>query len=532
MTAICTDDNCGRKYPNILKLMKCFSLFVLYLMMQLSLSLPAANAAEERESIDAVHSRARFTYESVSLPANEKMGFMGSTVLFDASEWFSLGVGAYGALAGKRGGFITLGGAAEIRQEISDFAEVNSGVFVGAGGGRGGFQLAGGGLMLRYHAGGEIKSEHWGNIGAGVSYVDFPDGTIHSFQPYVSYDYQFDTLHSPGWIEASDIPDYRNSFTPKSEQEFAVVSRTYKVPSGVKQDNGLRAQHPTINLLGIEWNKYVTDDLFIRVESEGAMGGQSTGYMQILFGLGYRIALIKGTWIKLMSSAGVAGGGAVATGGGLLVDATAALQQKLGDHLYAEVAAGYVASPGDSFKALSFAAKLGYHFFTPDIPGEKVYLSDLGGFDPLPMRIRTTYQSYFKAASNWRTHHPNTNVNLLGFQLDYFVAENLFLTGQGIAAYHGKAGAYMTGLVGAGAHLSLFGSPLFVELEALAGAAGGGGLAVGGGLVWQTNAGLGYQFSDAYSVIGTYGYMSAPKGPFRARVLTVSVGYNFSLFIE
>jgi hypothetical protein len=466
------------------------------------------------------------------LPANEKMGFMGSTVLFDATKWLSVGAGAYGALAGQRGGFITLGGAAEIRQEISDFAEINSGIFVGAGGGRGGFQLAGGGLMLRYHAGGEIKSEHWGSIGAGVSYIDFPDGAIHSFQPYVSYDYQFDTLLSPGWFESSDIPDYHNNFTPTLEHEFAVVSRTYKVPSGVMQDNGLTAQHSTINLLGVEWNKYVTDDLFIRVETEGAMGGQSTGYMQILFGLGYRIALLNSTWLKLMSSAGVAGGGAVATGGGLLVDATAALQQKLGDHLYAEVAAGYVFSPGDSFKALSIAAKLGYHFYTPDVPGEKVYLSDLGGFDPLHLRIRTTHQSYFKAAPNWRSHHPDTNVNLLGIQLDYFVTENLFLTGQGIAAYQGKAGAYMTGLVGVGAHVPLFGSPLFVELEALAGAAGGGGLSVGGGLVWQTNAGLGYQLSDAYSVIGTYGYMSAPKGPFRARVLTVSIGYNFSLFLE
>lgn len=512
--------------------MRCFILLVLSVTTLLPFALSAAHAAEEKEYIDTVPSRVRFTYESVSLPANEKMGFLGSTLLYDANNWLSVGAGAYGALAGQRGGFITLGGAAEIRQEISGFAEINSGIFVGAGGGRGGFGLSGGGLMLRYHAGGEIKSEHWGNIGAGVSYIDFPDGTIHSFQPYVSYDYQFDTLLSSGWVEAPVIPVYHNSFTPALEHEFAVVSRTYKVPSGVKQDNGINAQHATINLLGAEWNKYVTDDLFIRVESEGAMGGQSTGYMQILFGLGYRVALLNTTWLKLMSSAGVAGGGAVATGGGLLVDGTVAVQQKLGDHLYAEVAGGYALSPGDSFKALSFAAKLGYHFYTPDTHGERVYLSDLDSFDPIHMRVRTPHQSYLKAAPNWRGHHPNTNVDLLGIQLDYFVAENLFLTGQGIAAYQGKAGAYMTGLIGAGAHLPLFGTPLFVELEALAGAAGGGGLAVGGGFVWQTNAGLGYQFNDAYSVIGTYGYMGAPKGPFRARVLTVSVGYNFSLFMD
>jgi hypothetical protein len=507
-------------------------LFALCLAVQISFSLPTVNAAEKRAYIDAVHSRVRFTYENVSLPANEKMGFLGSTVLFDATNWLSIGAGAYGAITGQRGGFITLGGAAEISKEISDFAEVNAGIFIGAGGGRGGFQLAGGGLMLRYHLGGQIKSERWGNLGGGVSFIDFPDGTIHSFQPYVSYDYPFTTLLSSGWIEASNIIDYSSSMAPASEHEFAMVSRLYKVPSGVKQDNGKTAQHPTINLLGVEWNRYLDEHLFIRVETEGAMGGQSTGYMQILFGLGYRFSLLNSTWIKLMSSAGVAGGGAVATGGGLLIDTTAALQQKLGDHLYAEIAAGYALSPGGSFKAISYAAKMGYHFFTPDIPGEKVYLSDLGTFNPLHLRIRTTHQSYFKAAANWRTHHRNTNVNLLGLQIDYFATKNFFLTGQGIAAYQGKAGAYMTGLIGAGAHMALFGSPIFVELEVLAGAAGGGGMAVGSGFVWQTSSGLGYQLSDAYSIIGTYGYMSAPKGSFRAKVLNISVGHNFSSFLE
>jgi hypothetical protein len=504
----------------------------LCLMVQTLFFLCPASAAENPEYVDAIHSRARFTYENVSLPGNENMGFLGSTLLYDATDWLAVGAAAYGALVGKRGGFITLGGAAEIRREISDFAEVNAGIFVGAGGGRGGFQLAGGGLMLRYHLGGQIKSERWGNLGAGVSFIDFPDGEIHSFQPYASYDYPFTTLLSSGWIEVSNITDYSSSIAPASEHEFAMVSRFYKVPSGVMQDNGKTVQHPTINLLGVEWNRYLDDHLFVRVETEGAMGGQSTGYMQILFGFGYRIALLNGTWFKLMSSAGVAGGGAVATGGGLLVDATAALQQKLGDNLYAEIAAGYVLSPGDSFKAISYAAKLGYHFFTPDIPGEKVSLSDMGNFKPLHLRIRTMHQSYFQAAANWRTHHRNSNVNLLGLQLDYFITKNLFVTGQGAAAYHGKAGAYMTGLVGAGTHVTLFGSPIFIELEALAGAAGGGGMAVGSGFVWQASSSLGYKLSDAYSIIGAYGYMSAAKGLFRARMLNISVGYNFSSFLE
>ena len=510
-----------------------FKLCQMFVLLTVCLGLPlSALGSDQKTNIEATHAKARATYESVKLPKNEDMGFLGATILFDVNDWLSTGVGAYGALVGQRGGFITLGGAVEARREISPWLELNSGVFVGAGGGRGGYQLAGGGLMLRYHLGAELKSERWGNLGAGFSYIDFPDGTIHSSQPYISYEYPFKTLMSSGWFESSESYSDDSAFLPKSEHEFSVVSRTYRIPNGVMQDNGNRPQHPTINLVGVEWNRYLSDHYFIRVESEGAMGGKSNGYMQILFGGGYRVSLLDNTYMKLTTSAGVAGGGAVATGGGFLVDATVALQQRLGDRLFAEIAAGYVLAPGADFKAMSYAGKLGYYFHTPDFSGERVSVSSLRDFEPLNLRVRLAHQSYFKASPQWRTHHADLNVDLLGVQADYFMNENFFLTGQGIAAYEGKAGAYMTGLVGAGVHLPIMGSPLYTEAELLIGAAGGGGMAVGGGLVWQGSAGLGYQLNKAYSIQASYGHMSALKGAFKANTLTLSIGYRFSFFLQ
>lgn len=495
----------------------------------LSASFRAA-AEESGAAIDSVPAKFRFTYDNLSLPAGEKMGFLGSTLLFDVNDWLSLGAASYGALVGQRGGFITLGAATEVRKELLDQVEMNAGLFVGAGGGRGGFQLSGGGLMLRYHLGAKLKSQ-FGDIGAGVSYIDFPDGAIHSTQPYVSYEFPFSTLIGSG---RKEIPEWEGSSLGSgnpSEQEFMTVFRAYKIPAGVLADNG-QPQHRSLQLMGIEWNRYFDENLFLKIESEGAMGGKSNGYMQILFGLGYRYELLDGTWVKLSSSLGVAGGGGVATGGGLIVDAVASLQQRLSDHLFAEVSAGYVKVPETTFKAISLAGKLGYHFYTPDVRDESVALSDLAGFDTSYFRIRATHQSYYKAAANWRAHHANLNVDLLGIQIDYFPHENIYLTGQGIAAYKGQAGAYMTGLVGAGLHIPLFKTPLFVDAETLVGAAGGGGLAVGSGLVWQANAGLGYQFFDDFSLLAQYGYMSAIKGNFKAKVLSLSFAYNFTLFTK
>ncbi len=486
--------------------------------------------AEDLSPLTVTPVRFKTTFETLDLPAGENMGLLGGSFLFDTTDWLAVGGSTYGAITGERGGFITLGLTAELRKKLFKNGEVNAGIFVGAGGGHGGYALQGGGLMLRYHLGGQFNLQRWGNLGAGFSYVDFPNGSIHSLQPYISYEYPFRSLLPSGWLSSSRGRDSINPLATV-EQEFSAVYRRYDIPADVLTDSG-GSQHPTIELMGVEWHRFLTDSLFLKIESAGAMGGESNGYMQILLGAGGRLQLTESTALKLSVSAGFGGGGAVATGGGLLVDTAVALQQDLGRHLFVEISGGYTDAPDGSFEATHISAKLGSHFKTPQVPDRKVLLSDLGSFAPQHLRIRMIQQNYFKGADGWRNHHADQEVRLLGLQLDSFQNDHFYLSGQGIAAYQGQAGGYMTGLVGGGVHLPLFDSPLFLELETLVGAAGGGGLDVAGGFVWQGNAALGYQLSDCYSIIGTYGYMSAPKGDFRAMVLGLTLAYRFNFFTE
>ena len=220
------------------------------------------------------------------------------------------------------------------------------------------------------------------------------------------------------------------------------------------------------------------------------------------------------------------------TGGGLLVDAQVSLQQMLSERLYAEFGVSYVDAPQASFKAASLAAKLGYRFGIPDVGDGPVRLSQLDGYRTRNLRFRFIHQRYIKADPNWRSHHADLNVDNLGVAMDYFPHSNLYLTGQGIAAYDGEAGAYMAGLLGGGLHTALFGTPFYAEIEALAGAAGGGGLDVNGGLVWQANANLGYQFTDKLGLSAGVGRMEAPKGNYRANVVGLGVIYRFGVFVR
>ncbi|NTW52580.1 MAG: hypothetical protein HGB22_08330, partial [Chlorobiaceae bacterium] len=216
---------------------------------------------------------------------------------------------------------------------------------------------------------------------------------------------------------------------------------------------------------------------------------------------------------------GGGGGGAVDTRGGLLVGASAGLQYYLAGDLYAEVSAGYLAAATGSFRAFNPTLQLGYRF------GGKGEANAKTGDEPIPLRVRVSSQRYLKGSSGWRTHDSDRNVDNLGVQFDYFVQPSLYLSGQAFGAYSGQAGAYMIGLVGPGVRQNIT-DHIFIDAEALVGAAGGGGLAVGSGLAWQGNAGLGYQISREASVMMTAGRIGAFNGELRAGVIGISLGYG------
>lgn len=501
-------------------------------MLTFALAGHAQNDMESPAQLNTIPTTWRLSSETLKLPGAEKMGMVGGDLLFDVSDKLRLGVGSYGAVRGERGGFITLGVAGEVRQRLSPAWLSQAGLFVGAGGGHSGQSsspLAGGGLMLRGDAGLTYATAGYGNFGFGVSHVRFPSGMISSTQPYVQYEYAFYSLLAQGWADSASSSTKANSDAALLRtNEFALVARSYKIPSSVVNNNGL-PQHGSMNLLGVEWLSYLDERWFLKLEADGAMGGQSNGYMQILAGGGYRLPLARSTALKFNLAAGPAGGGSVDTGGGLLLDACVSLQQNLTEHTALELTLGEVRAPSSSFKARSEALKLNYQFDLPKISSSAVPLGTLDGFEAEHLRVRVANQTYFKAAPQWRNQYVDQAVSNLGVQLDYFMSPTWFVTGQGLAAYAGNAGAYMTGQVGIGTQWPVA-KLWFVEGEALLGTAGGGGMAVGNGLVGQANAAIGYRLSKSLSIMGTAGRISALQGDFKANVLGLTLAYQFTAF--
>lgn len=471
----------------------------------------------------------RVSYEQLRLPGGEDMGFAGLGAYREFKDHFSLGVVSYSAVRGQRGGFITLGATGALHFPVRKPLDLETGMYVGAGGGRGGYALSGGGLLLRAHAGLNLKVPRLGTFGAGVSFIDAPSGgSIRSTQPYISYTLPFRTLTESGWSEPSSLKlsaEEYEALSPR-QHELALVRRQMfalgesRTVAGTPQ-NGF-------GLFGAEWRTYFDRHWFAKVESEGAMGGNSTGYMQILGGVGFRAPLSRHFAWTTTGSIGAGGGGNVDTAGGLLLDTTSGLQVFVTDHLYVDASATYLRAPTATFQAAGYALKLGFAQNRREVSPQTNYTRV---FKANYLRLRMVSQRYLEGSTDWRSHHASEAVDNLGLQLDYFRTPHWYLTGQGIAAYNGNAGAYMTGLVGGGYHHRLW-STMFVEIEGLGGAAGGGGLNMGSGLAFQGNAGLGWQLSDAISIMATGGEIAAANGNFRAHVVGFSVGYHFKSFTQ
>ncbi len=468
----------------------------------------------------------RLTLEEIDVAADEKMGLLGSSYLLRLNHGFYTGLGIYSAVTGERGGFFTGGLEMGLSKRIGRLWELDAGLFVGGGGG--GSAPQGGGLMIRPHIGVMYKTSI-GSFGLQYSQVDFPNGDIDSKQFSLSYDKPLSLLLSDKWPQQKSVRSLDSYFIRRNKpatQDLSLLIQDYNLPKGTRNTGSL-IQDENMSLVGVEWDYYYRDNAFFRFQPLGALGGGSDGYASLLMGMGYRFKFANDTSLKLAATLGASGGGRVETGGGFTADASVNLQHRFSNGLLLGLRAGVVGAPDGDFKANSLGLLIGH---SDQAPAKKT----LSGRDlkPRHWRVRATHQTYRPRGDTRRkgqTTPDNRDVHLFGLQSDIFLNRKVYLTGQAIGAYDGDAGGYAAGLVGVGYTAPLWkNSRLLFNAELLGGAAGGGGLAVGDGLVSQAMLGLSYRTSRATSLQASLGRIKSNDGNFEADVLNLTFGMRFS----
>ena len=259
------------------------------------------------------------------------------------------------------------------------------------------------------------------------------------------------------------------------------------------------------------------------------MGGQSTGYMEILGGVGYSKNITNHSNIQAKVSLGAAGGGEVDTGGGAISKASLNYNINPYKNMNIGLEGGYYHALEGNFDATFAKVQLGFNTNLLSVGSTKSTI-DLHDITTQKFNIRLSNQTYLysNSLSNDPTH--KNNVNMLGIKVDWFMTDKLYATGQAFGAYGGDAGGYAVGMFGVG-----YIQPLAYRFSAVAeigiGAGGGGSINSGGGNITQPMTGIMYAFTKSTSIEVMYGRVIALNGDLNANIIDVGLVYKFNKLV-
>lgn len=449
------------------------------------------------------------------------MGLGSLSINVQANDYLYYGLGLYGAFTGERGGFFVAGANLGIQYPIFSNLYLDMGAF--AGGGGGGSAPQGGGMMLKSYIGGLYKFKNY-SLGLNYSNITFPNGDIQSNQISLMADMKFDTSFANTPVDIDSLKKY--NFVNNKDYIISTFQLYYPKKGTLKTDG--TPLNKTVELIGIEYGRNLSKHTIAYVESAGAMGGDSTGYMEVLGGLGYTKDITASSNLQAKLSLGAAGGGMIKTNGGSISKTSLNFNYNPTKYLYTGVALGYYHAFEGDFDAKTAKVNLGINTNFLSLTKSKNSF-DYDSISTQKFNLRVTNQTYL-SSDTLRASNDNTPVQLLGFKVDYFTSENFYISGQALWAYIGKAGGYAVGFLGLGYIQPIVGDiSLVTELDF--GASGGGSIESGDGNIVQPMIGLNYDLSESISCQAMYGRVMATDGPLDANVFDFGFVYRFDKLV-
>jgi hypothetical protein len=426
---------------------------------------------------------AGLSFESIRLPGGERLGLVGAGLLFEFAPGWGAGPSVYGAATGKRGGLFVGGIELQRRWAIGSDLIVAGGLF--AGGGGGGSAPVGSGLMLRPEVSVLQRFGAWGNWQAGVSLsqVRFPSGDIHSTQFGLVLAHGGDYRYFDGSAAGSTIVDAaRNGF---GLSDFAVTAGSYALRDGSGQRPGLIGVRASWRDESRQWRW--------GIEAAAAARGDAGGYMELLGHLGWSTAPIPALPPLTLGgrvAVGLGGGGGVANGGGALARVAGGPRWRLSPDWQIGLDAGWLEGIHRRPRAQTFEAWISRSFDT--LEGAAARRTPVA----IERNEWTAGIQYLPRAQ--RSDGTRGGIETVGGSFNHDLAGGPFyLSLQAHSAIGGGAGAYSTGLIGAGIATS---PGLWrAGVTASIGAAGGGGVSTQGGGLAEAIAWVGISTDAGHS---------------------------------
>ncbi len=471
----------------------------------------------------------KIDFLSVNMPENEdNLGLAGIHYNFLLNEWSYAGIGMYGAVSGIRGGFFTLGVNAGIRKSITTNLFFDTGIHFGGGGGSGAPDGGGAYILPHFNIGYQFSKF---SLEGGYSYINFIDkGNVEghqlnlAIQIPLSFDYtSFKNSEKRISIDEGSMESDWYQKSKKLSMLFHLNS--LKMIGDTQDDEGIPLTDKTIRTVGVELNSYFKENTFIFLRADGAYQGIDAGYMDIILGLGYNLSFNKNrTNLLGKFGIGAAGGGGVDIQGGFIIYPDISLEQKLFNNTFISGNIGLLMNPNAHFISTTYGLGLKYYvnqngmlssegkaFKTAKFKGKELIMGQEVYMD-VANRIVDPYNMY-----------------QISLQFNFYLNKNIYAAGQTSFANFGYAGAYAEGIVGGGFSTSSgFSAKFQLFTQVLIGAAGGGHIETGEGLIIKPSLGASYYFSDKLGIRASLGQVKALDGELNSTLINVGLSYRIA----
>lgn len=499
--------------------------------------MPQTIIGQDSLSVDKYSNRYRFSYETVRMPLEFDMGFVGIGFdlfnMINKSDEIYLGINSYSAVTGSRPGLITFGISGGYRKEIFNNTYVDLGGFLGGGGGGG--AADGGGLIIRPHLTLEYQIKNVG-LYLGVSHLEFPTGAIGSTN--LTGGITFNTFNFFEGLnkKPSDILEEN---TPRASTiRVAVVGTQYSNFSP-----GTSIERPQINtgivrLGGVQLERYVTPYFYGLLKLNGAITGGADGYMSVLVGIGGKLPLFRDRLsLEARALSGPSGGGSILSGGGATAQYEVGGRIRFMKSFDLKLMYGKTNAPWGKFAADHIEVSIGKSFESlyPKKPSETASTISVSGTEYKRNKIAvfTHNRTYFppNAETKNKGVYYLPYFNNIGFEFQKYLGTRVTINCGTVWAYQGDYGAYAEGLVGLTYYQPI--TPTWnLNVKGMLGAAGGGAINVGSGLMGQVFLGTEKRLNSKWS-IGVYGGQFVPlKGNFTAQIFDIGIKYHINQVLK
>jgi len=512
------------------------------------LPLSAADLYEQLSESDGIvqkplPARFRLSYEVVPLSQTDDMGLVGTHFdwhPFETFEPFYTGFGFYSAASGEEGGFFTFGYSMGLDYELYENFHVDAGVYIGGGGG-GHLTFPGGGMIIRTQAALSYATKLDGlELVIGIARTDFPNTTneedksdLHPFAGLNITDDLWTETESAG--NSRSISYFDGLFRDvRLTPTFVYYDIDNKATKRALLYAGNEAYQENFPMLGMQMDKFLTDEIFVAMEAYGALGS-AAGYAAIEAGLGYDMPLTKWLIWESKMIAGFAGDGRIDTGGGFILQPMTGLRLQMTPSLSFKTLVGRTYAPSGLFSATTYEAGISWQASRP-VPETGSHLFSSEDFENLAWVISPSFKMYFPYDSTHKStpEESEKEIGLVGIIMAFPLNSWFSLTGSTHWAMIGNAGSYAEGLFGA----KLL-SPPFTPLDIRAklhgeiGAGAGGSInTASGGYVTQALAGLELPVSQHTALGLDAGEMRTSDGRFKAKTLLLSLNINLNFIYQ